>query len=128
MNRRRMGDLGEDSACRMLAGLGMEILDRNYTRRGGELDIVARDGAYLVFVEVKKRSGLRYGRPAEAVGPTKRARIVRTAIRWLSEHDLDDVPVRFDIVEVLPGEIRHIPDAFDATDLPLNGQDPFDEY
>ena len=61
-------------------------------------------------------SSLRYGRPAEAVTAAKRAHILRTAALYLQERGLDDAPVRFDVIEILPGEIRHIEGAFDATD------------
>ena len=117
MNRRTAGRLGEDAACAALRRAGLEILARNVRRRTGEIDVVAREGKTIAFVEVKARASLRYGRPAEAVNRAKQEKIARTAAIWLAENGLDDAPARFDVVEVLPGSIRHIRAAFDATGL-----------
>lgn len=117
MNRREKGNRGEDAACRAMEAAGIDVLERNYRRPGGEIDIIAREGATLLFVEVKARDSLRFGRPAEAVDRVKQRRIVHTAMCYLAEHGLEDVPVRFDVIEVLPDGIRHLRDAFDATGL-----------
>lgn len=117
MNKRRAGALGEDLACAYLKGRGYRILERNYTRPTGEIDIIARDGETIAFIEVKARATVRYGQPAEAVTPAKRAHILRTALIYISERDLTDAPLRFDIIEVLSGEINHILAAFDGSDL-----------
>ena len=109
MNRRVVGNLGEDAACAALRRAGLNVLARNVRRPTGEIDIIAREGKTIAFVEVKARSSLRYGRPSEAVG--------RTAAVWLAENGLEDAPVRFDVVEVLPGSVRHLRAAFDATGL-----------
>ena len=93
----------------------MRVLQMNFRRPTGEIDIIARQRRTIVFVEVKRRSSLRFGRPAEAVDRAKQGHILRTAALYLQENDLEDAPVRFDVVEVLPGEIRHIEGAFDAT-------------
>ena len=116
MNRRGFGAEGEQAARDFLARKGAKILEMNYRRPTGEIDIIARQGGRILFVEVKRRSSLRYGRPAEAVNPAKRAHILRTALLYLQENGLEDVAVRFDVIEVLPGEIRHIEDAFDASE------------
>ena len=117
MNRRIAGNLGEDAACAALRRAGLNVLARNVRRPTGEIDIIAREGKTIAFVEVKARSSLRYGQPAEAVGRAKQAKIVRTAAVWLAENGLEDAPVRFDVVEVLPGSVRHLRAAFDATGL-----------
>lgn len=117
MNRRVVGNLGEDAACAALRRAGLNVLARNVRRPTGEIDIVAREGKTIAFVEVKARSSLRYGQPSEAVGRAKQAKIVRTAAVWLAENGLEDAPVRFDVVEVLPGSVRHLRAAFDATGL-----------
>ena len=117
MNKRLIGSAGESAAAGALKKKGLHVLQRNFRRGPGEIDLIAQDGRTIVFVEVKQRTTVRYGQPAEAVNRTKQQRIVRTAMLYLAENNLDDVPVRFDIVEVLPDEIRHIPNAFDATDL-----------
>ena len=114
MNRRGFGTDGELDARAWLASKGMAPLAMNYRRRTGEIDIIARDGDTLVFIEVKRRTSLRYGRPAEAVTAAKRARIVATAALYLQEKGIDDAPVRFDVVELTPGRVNHIENAFMA--------------
>lgn len=114
---RAKGDLGEDLAVRILADKGYRILARNFRRPGGEIDIIAQEGRTYVFVEVKQRSSSRYGSAADAVDYAKCKRIVRTAMRWLAENRLDDVPVRFDVVLIELNDVRLLRAAFDATDL-----------
>ena len=115
MNRRSFGAQGEADARAYLTQKGARILEMNYRRPTGEIDIIARQGGVMLFVEVKRRSSLRYGRPSEAVNRQKQAHILRTAQLYLQEKRLGDVPIRFDVIEVLPGEIRHIENAFDAS-------------
>jgi putative endonuclease len=107
-----VGRFGEQRAAQHLLGLGWELLDRNWRVGGaggdrpasGELDLVARDGRSVVFVEVKTRSGRRFGTPAEAVTPEKVARIRRLAVRWLEAHpEHTPAPIRFDVVCVHRG-------------------------
>ena len=117
MNRRSFGSQGEAQARDFLVRKGVKILEMNYSRPTGEIDIIAKQGRTLLFVEVKRRSSLRYGRPCEAVDRGKQAHILRTAQLYLQEKKLRDVPLRFDIIEVLPDDIRHIENAFDASAL-----------
>ena len=117
MNRKTFGTDGEYDAGDYLKGQGYEVLAMNYRRPTGEVDLIARQRRTVVFVEVKRRTTRRYGAPAEAVTPAKRAHIVRTAALYLQENRLDDVPVRFDILEITPGAFRHIEAAFDATGI-----------
>lgn len=117
MNKRASGAAGENAACDALVRAGLTVLERNWRRPTGEIDIIARDKRTIVFVEVKKRSSLRFGRPAEAVNRAKQLHILRTAMLYLAERGLEDAPVRFDIVEVLPAGVRHLRAAFDATDM-----------
>ena len=117
MKRKTFGTDGEFDTGDYLKTHGYEILAMNYRRPTGEIDLVARQGRTVVFVEVKRRTTRRYGAPAEAVTPAKRVRIVRTAALYLQENRLDDVPVRFDIIEITPGYLNHIEAAFDATDV-----------
>ena len=119
MNKRASGTSGESAACEYLMREGLSILARNFRRPTGEIDIIAREKKTIVFAEVKKRTTLRFGRPAEAVDHAKQMHILRTAMLYLAENELDDAPVRFDVVEVLPTGVRHIRNAFDATDMPL---------
>jgi len=113
-----LGKYGEDLAAEHLTGAGMTVLARNWRCREGELDIVALDGDALVFVEVKARSGMGFGAPAEAVGPVKARRIRALACRWLMEHrPPGGHDLRFDIVSVVrrrgaAPELLHLRDAF----------------
>jgi putative endonuclease len=113
-----VGQFGEQLAVTTLEADGLVVLDRNWRCPDGELDIVAVDGAVLAFVEVKTRSSVAYGDPAEAVGPAKAARIRRLAVRWLAAHGEQRWPeVRFDVVAVVrnaPGgpDVRHLRGAF----------------
>ena len=115
MNRRAFGGEGERAACDYLTGKGWTIVETNVRRGRGEIDIIARKRNLTAFIEVKRRSTLRYGRPAEAVNREKQRRIATAAALYMQENGLEDV--RFDVIEILPGEIRHIEAAFDATDL-----------
>ena len=94
--------------------LGFEILERNYRRKTGEIDLILRDGKTCVFAEVKYRKKLRKGYPEEAVTPEKKRRIYRTAQWYLAEHGLSfqNTPCRFDVISILDGSIRHIKNAF----------------
>jgi putative endonuclease len=95
-----LGKTGEDLACGELERRGYAIVARRYRGRGGELDIVARDGPTLVFVEVKTRGGRGFGDAVEAVTPGKQRRIVQLALEYLARHHVTDVPCRFDIVSI----------------------------
>ena len=117
MNKRVFGAEGESAARSYLLSKGAKILEMNFRRPAGEIDIIAKLRKTILFVEVKRRSSLRFGRPSEAVNPAKQAHILRTAMLYLQENGLEDVPVRFDIIEILPDGIHHIENAFDATDL-----------
>ena len=113
-----LGALGETEGARHLESLGFRILERRFRTRTGEIDLVAEEGGTLVFVEVKSRSALGFGRPAEAVDARKQARLRRTAEIYLIEHGARDRPCRFDVLEVLRssgGRLRYalIRDAFD---------------
>jgi putative endonuclease len=120
---RALGAEGEQRAAEHLARQGYRIVDRNVRAGGVELDLVARRGSMLVFVEVKTRRTHRFGAPELAVDAHKRARLVRGAAAWLHEHGSRGAHIRFDVVacEVGPGSpprwhIRHLEGAFDAGD------------
>jgi len=95
-----LGKSGEDLACRELERRGYAILARRYRRRGGEIDIVARDGPTLVFVEVKARDGHEFGDASEAVTALKQRRMTRLALDYLLRNRLSDCPCRFDVVSI----------------------------
>lgn len=109
-----VGRRGENAAVRFLKKAGFKILRRNFRpRRGGELDIVARDRDILVFVEVKSRSSDEFGRPATGIGHRQRARIRTAAHEWIRALDNPDIAYRFDVIEVISGEEpRHIRAAY----------------
>ncbi len=114
--------LGERIAARHLYVHGCRVLYRNFRApSGGEVDIVARHGRILIFVEVKSRTSERFGRPAEAVNLDKQRLISRGALYWLRLLDNRPVPYRCDIVEVLleagkPPRVNWIQSAFTIED------------
>lgn len=112
------GKAGEDRAAGFLAEKGFRILFRNYRSRFGEIDIIAENGAYLVFAEVKTRESGALTGPLEAVTPAKRRRIAKTALLYLESHPTRLQP-RFDVIAVeTSGEgrrilsVRHLQNAF----------------
>ncbi|MDQ6939028.1 MAG: YraN family protein [Verrucomicrobiota bacterium] len=101
-DRALRGTRGEKLAARYLRKHGYKILYRNFRgRRGGEIDIVCRDGDTLVFVEVKTRTSEDFGRPIETIRSEQRQRISLGALAWLRMLDDPDIFFRFDVVEVL---------------------------
>ena len=119
LRRLRLGRRGEEAAERYLMSLGYRILERRYRTRTAEVDLIAEDGDTLVFIEVKTRSSLAFGRPAEAVDGRKRARISGAANVYLARRGAGERACRFDVVEVLeaegaPPRVRLIRDAFEA--------------
>ena len=98
--RRARGDAAEAAALTMLQAHGLQLLARNAASRGGELDLVMRDGATVVFVEVRFRASRRFGGGAASVDAGKRRRLVHAAQAFLAAHqDLADAPCRFDVVD-----------------------------
>ena len=95
-----LGRIGEDLACRELETRGYVILERRYRRRGGEIDIIARDGATMVFVEVKAREGRDFGDAAESITPRKRRRMTSVALDYLARNRIAECPCRFDVVAI----------------------------
>ncbi len=95
-----LGRAGEDAACRMLRRHGYKILQRNFSCRYGEVDIIALKAKTLVFVEVKTRSGGALDLPAAFVDYHKQKRIIKTAEVFLAYNDID-ADLRFDVIEVL---------------------------
>lgn len=111
--RRALGAAGETRAAEWYGQHGYEIVARNWRCRDGEVDLIARKAATMVFCEVKTRSSLAFGLPAEAVTPTKQARIRRLAARWLAETSAArPAQIRFDVVAVLRDELEVIEGAF----------------
>jgi len=96
----RSGALGEDLAAAHLKKAGYEIIERNYRCPAGEMDIVAREGEDLVFVEVKSRRSGSFGEPEESVGFWKQRRLSRIALYYLNQKGGGEAGVRFDVVSV----------------------------
>jgi putative endonuclease len=111
-SRIELGKTGEDLACDELERRGYAIVARRHRCRTGELDIVARDGPTLVFVEVKARGGRAFGDAAEAVTWHKQQRIVRLASEYVMRHHLNDAPCRFDVVSVQFEDNRPVIEVF----------------
>ena len=113
MNKRQTGSAYEQTAAAFLTGEGYRILEKNYRCRAGEIDLIAKNDGYLVFVEVKYRRDDRKGEPQEAVTPLKQQRIMRTAQYYMVEQNRpEDTPCRFDVIAVFGEEIRHFVNAF----------------
>ena len=110
-----LGYEGEKTVCAYLEKKGVRVIQRNFTRRGGEIDIVAQDGNTLVFCEVKTRKSRRSGLPSEAVTSLKQKRIIGCARQYLYETGTETCDVRFDVAEVYlenPISIHYMENAF----------------
>lgn len=112
---RSIGNAAEQAAVDYLLAQGYTILARNFTIRGAEVDIIAEAGGVIAFVEVKYRKSAQSMRPRESITHAKRKRISMAALRWMQQHDLPDAPARFDVLEVTPFGMEHLPAAFDFT-------------
>lgn len=110
---KKIGSCYEQIAADFLQDRGYEILERNFRCPAGEIDIIAREGEYLCFLEVKFRSEKDWGTPQEAVNGRKQRRISRTALHYLMKNGLSDTtPCRFDVVGILPEKTTLIKNAF----------------
>lgn len=87
-------------AAKYLEKIGYEIIDRNFICKQGEIDIIAKDKAEYVFIEVKTRSNFCFGRPSEAIDDFKRKHILRSAKYYVHLNGLEEAFIRFDVIEV----------------------------
>jgi putative endonuclease len=110
--RRQVGITGEDIAAAWYEANGYQVLERNWRCRDGELDLILRDGRKVVFCEVKHRTGLGFGTPAEAITREKKQRIRHLAARWLQDAKPRPAEIRFDVAAVLNGELEILEGAF----------------
>jgi len=114
MNKRKTGSEYEKLAACWLEEQGFQILERNFYCRQGEIDLIARDGRYLVFIEVKYRKDGHAGHPAEAVHRYKQKKIARAALYYCHQRGItENQACRFDVVCILDGKVEHIINAFD---------------
>ena len=109
---RGRGKLAEISAEKYLVEKGYEILARNYTISGAEIDLIALDGRCVVFAEVKMRACGRTGLGREAVTPAKQKRICKAAIHYMMKNGLMNRQARFDVIEIQGERLTHIANAF----------------
>lgn len=113
MNKRQLGTEYENVAAEYLQSQGCEIIERNFRCRSGEIDLIAREGEYLCFVEVKYRAGSTCGSPLDAVGSRKQRQILKVAKYYLMKNDMTmDTPCRFDVVAVEGKKITLLRNAF----------------
>jgi putative endonuclease len=95
-----IGKIGEDLACEILDEKGFEIIERNFLTRFGEIDVIAKDGQTLVFVEVKYRKDEGFGTAAEFVTKEKLKKILKTAEMYINEKDLCEIDYRIDALAI----------------------------
>jgi putative endonuclease len=118
MDRAKIGKDAEDRAVEYLLGQGLEILSRNFRRRFGELDVIARSGDVLIIAEVRTRSSQNFGGAAASVDWIKQRKIVKAAHQLLqSEPQLAKLRVRFDVIVVNDVDVEWIKHAFDAREV-----------
>lgn len=114
MNTKIIGDVGEKQAQNYLKKNKYKIIEKNYKNKIGEIDIIAFDKQEkeLVFVEVKAKSSDAFGLPREMVDERKQHKIQNVATVYLMQHGLMESDFRFDVIEILAGELTHIKNAF----------------
>lgn len=112
MKNKVEGNIGEVLSVNFLKKQGYKILSINFKTKFGEIDIIAQDKDTIVFVEVKRRETLKFGRPIEAIDYRKELKIKRVAEYYLNKTKNYEANVRFDVIEILGKEISHIKNAF----------------
>ncbi len=116
-NNRTYGNWGEDKACDYIHSIGYEIIERNFRNRLGEIDIIAKDGATVCFIEVKTRYSLTHGKPFESVNATKKRKLIQLALSFLKyRFKTTSIKSRFDVISIIQDDtnisIKHIRNAF----------------
>lgn len=113
MNKRQIGKEKEELACRFLEEKGYQILEKNYQCRSGEIDVIAKEGSYLCFIEVKYRKNKSMGYAQEAIHKNKQHKIIQVSRYYLYTHGcLASTPCRFDAVVINYDQIELIKNAF----------------
>lgn len=113
--KRSVGKNGEDFAVRYLKSHGYKILERNYKTKYGEIDIIALDGPYIVFVEVKKREHMTYGEPEFSITKSKQLHITKSALAYIKMKNLKNKPTRFDVLTISGERTELIKNAFQSS-------------
>ena len=108
-----LGRNSEQLAVKYLEKKGYRILRRNFRTKKGEIDVIAEDGPWLVFIEVKARSSGLFGAPEEAVNLRKQRKIAGAALGYIAMEKTER-PVRFDVIAIGPGGLEHIKGAFET--------------
>ena len=117
-NKRKVGKEGEELACDYLRKNHYKIICTNFYTKFGEIDIIARQGEYLVFCEVKYRADKKSGHPLESVGTLKQKKIVKSSLFYIKRNGLSmDTPIRFDVVSITGDRVSVIKNAFEGFDL-----------
>ena len=115
-SKRALGNEAEELACQYLIEHGWEILERNYYAGHAEVDIIAKEGDIIVFIEVKMRSTSHFGSPIEHVDEAKVQRVFEAAECWVQENNFPNSPLRFDVIGILSkksgSELTLFKDAF----------------
>jgi putative endonuclease len=109
---KQIGDAGEEIAVRHLVAHGLQVLARNFRVKGGEIDIVCRDGDATVFVEVRRRASADFGGAGASITATKQQRLVLAARHWLARHG--DASCRFDCILINGDQLEWMKNAFAA--------------
>jgi putative endonuclease len=112
MSTQAKGAAAEDLAARHLAQRGLRLVERNFRVRGGEIDLICRDGPSVVFVEVRQRRRADYGGAGASITAAKQAKVIVAARHWLARHG--EAPCRFDCVLIDANRIEWLRDAFRA--------------
>ncbi len=123
-DKRKLGDLGEQIAVQYLREKGYSILERNYSSKLGEIDIIAAINKDIYFIEVKTRTRNDYGLPQEAVNQAKQRKIIKTAVAYLKSKGYSDHNCRFDIISILMDKDNN----FQTIDYLENAFSPPDYY
>jgi len=108
-----LGSWGEEEAAGYLTEQGLTVVDRRYRQKWGEIDLICRDGATWVFVEVKTRTKRFLPSALDAVTPRKRRRLMLAAMSYMKWKRIENCSMRFDLILIEAGEIEWIPDAFE---------------
>jgi putative endonuclease len=112
-----LGKAGEDKAARFLLNKGYRIIERNYSTRNGEIDLIAMHDGVLVFIEVKTRTNDAFGAPQHAVNQRKQQRMVKAALAYINYKKIHQIPCRFDVVAITTSaekEVELIQNAFET--------------